>query len=56
MRPRIIGGLLLLSLVVVLALVDAFRTDFNMDTIQFGLILGTSLAMLGLDVGKQLLR
>lgn len=54
-RARIAGGLLLLSLVVVLGLIDAMRTDFTIDTVQFGLLLGTSLAMLGLDVGKRLL-
>ncbi|HXU86124.1 MAG TPA: hypothetical protein VN773_09975 [Verrucomicrobiae bacterium] len=54
-RARIIGGLALLALVIVLGLIDALRTDFTIDTVQFGLLLGTSLAMLGLDVGRRLL-
>jgi hypothetical protein len=54
-RARIIGGLLLLSLVTVLGLIDAFSPTFQIDTVQFGLLLGTSLAMLGLDaVGRRL--
>jgi hypothetical protein len=55
-RPRIIGGLGLLALLGILAIWDAASPDFTMDTVQFGLILGTSLAMLGLDIGRQLLR
>lgn len=55
-RARIVGGLALLGLVVVLSLIDAVSTDFAIDTVQFGLLLGTALGMLGLDVGARLLR
>lgn len=55
-RPRIIGGLVLLCLVVLLYVFDALRTDFSVDSIQLGLLLGTSLLMLGVEGGKALLR
>lgn len=54
-RPRIWVGVGLFVLVCFLAVVDVMRTDVSIDTIQFGLLLGTSLAMLGLDAGKRLL-
>lgn len=54
-RPRIWVGVGLFVLVFILAIVDVMRPDVTIDTIQFGLLLGTSLAMLGLDAGKRLL-
>ena len=54
-RARAIGGLLLLSLACVLALIDAFRSDFQVDSIQFGLLLGTALLLLGVEAGRKLL-
>jgi hypothetical protein len=54
-RARIIGGLALLALVIVLGIWDAASADFTIDTVQYGLLLGTSLAMLGLDAGRKLL-
>lgn len=52
---RAAGGLLMLALVVVLALIDAFSIDFTVDSIQFGLLLGTALALLGVEAGRKLL-
>jgi hypothetical protein len=54
-RARVWGGLGLLVTVIALAFIDAFSPAFTMDTVQFGLLLGTALAMLGLDVGRRLI-
>jgi hypothetical protein len=54
-QARAIGGLLLLGLASVLALIDAFRPDFTVDSIQFGLLLGTALLLLGVEAGRKLL-
>ena len=55
-RARIIGGLLLLTLVVVLGLWDAASSSFDFNPVEFALLLGTSLAMLGLEAGRWLLK
>jgi hypothetical protein len=52
-RARIAGGLLLLGLVVVLALIDTVRPDFALEPIPLGMLLGTSLLMLGIEAGRR---
>lgn len=54
-RPRWIGGLALLGLVIVLMVIDAVRPDFTIDSIQLGLLLGTALLLLGVEAGRKLL-
>lgn len=54
-QARAIGGLALLGLVIVLALIDAISPAFNVDSIQLGLLLGTSLLLLGVEAGRKLL-
>lgn len=54
-RARIIGGLVCIFLVVALTLLDAFRADYQVDSIQLGLILGTGLVLLGVEAGRRLL-
>ena len=55
-KARTIGGLLLLGTVVVLSLIDAFSTDFSMEPIETGLILGTALLLLGVEGARWLIR
>lgn len=54
-KPRIWAGLAVTATAIVLALVDVMRTDVTVDGVQFALLLGTGLAMLGLDAGRKLL-
>lgn len=54
-RARIAGGLLLIGLVMVLALIDAVSVDYAIDSIQLGLLLGTGLVLLGVEAGRKLL-
>lgn len=54
-RARTAAGLLLIGLVVVLTLLDAVRTDYSVDSIQLGLLLGTGLVLLGVEAGRKLL-
>jgi hypothetical protein len=54
-RARVAGGLLLIGLVVVLALIDAISLDYHVDSIQLGLLLGTGLVLLGVEAGRKLL-
>ena len=54
-RARIAGGLALIGLVIVLAILDAFRLDYSVDSIQLGLLLGTGLVLLGVEAGRKLL-
>lgn len=54
-RARIVGGLALIGLSMVLTLLDAIRTDYSVDSIQLGLILGTGLVLLGVEAGRKLL-
>lgn len=54
-RARIAGGLVLIFLVVALTLLDAFRNDYQVDSIQLGLLLGTGLVLLGVEAGRKLL-
>lgn len=54
-RQRAWGGFALLLLVIVLALIDAFSPDFQLDYLVLGLILGTALLLLGVEAGRKLL-
>lgn len=54
-KARTVGGLLLLGLVVVLFLIDAFLVDYHVDSIHLGLLLGTALLLLGVEAGRRLL-
>jgi hypothetical protein len=54
-RARVAGGLLLIGLVVALALIDAISTEYHVDSIQLGLLLGTGLVLLGVEAGRKLL-
>ena len=55
-RARMAAGLLLVGLVVVLVILDVFRSDYSVDSIQLGLLLGTGLVFLGVDQGINLLK
>jgi len=54
-QARVVGGLLLLALVSALAIIDALSTQFTVDSIQFGLLLGSALLLLGVEAGRKLL-
>jgi hypothetical protein len=54
-RARSAAGLIMVGLVVILAIIDAMSETFTLDTIQFGLLLGTGLLFLGVDAGKRLI-
>jgi len=54
-RARIIGGLLLLALAAFLMTVDALRPDYNVPDSQLGLILGTGVVLLGVEVGRNII-
>lgn len=55
-RARQTGGLALFSLAIAVMLIDAIRTDYSVDTIQLGLILGTGAVLLGVDAVRGLLK
>lgn len=55
-RARTAAGLLLVVLVSVLGLLDAWSVEFQFDSIQLGLLLGTALLFLGVEAGRRLLR
>jgi hypothetical protein len=48
-RARVAGGLLLIGLVVILAIIDAISIEYSVDSIQLGLILGTGSVLLGVE-------
>jgi hypothetical protein len=52
---RTIGGLALIGLVIGVSLLDAFRSDYSVDSIQLGLLLGAGLVLLGVEAGRRLL-
>jgi len=54
-KPRTIGGLVLIGLVVVLTILDARDPTYSFDSIQLGIILGTGLVLLGVEAGRKLL-
>lgn len=53
---RIAAGLGIIVLVVVLFVADALLPEFDLDSIQLGLLLGTALLFLGVEAGRKLLR
>lgn len=55
-RPRTIAGVGLLVLVGVLYIADVLSPSFSIDSIQLGMLLGTSLLFLGVEAGKRLLK
>jgi hypothetical protein len=55
-RARVIGGVLMLVLVSSLMLLDAWNDAFALDTIQLGLLLGTTLALLGVEGFRAFIR
>ena len=55
-RARVAAGLALVGLVVALFILDALSTQFNLDSIQLGLVLGSALLFLGVEAGRSLLR
>lgn len=48
-RARIAGASLLYGVAAVLTVLDAFRPDYAMDSIQLGLLLGTATVLLGVE-------
>ena len=48
-RPRTIGGLLLIASAVVLLTIDAFSSQYAVDTITLALLLGTASVLLGVE-------
>ncbi len=54
-RARTAGGLLLIASAPLLVLLDAFRPDYNADSLQLGLMLGSGLVLLGVEAGRKLL-
>lgn len=54
-KPRVIGGLLILALVVLLYVMDFASPEFSVDAIQLGLLLGSALLLLGIEAGRRLL-
>jgi hypothetical protein len=55
-RPRILVGILLYVLVAALALIDAVSPDYNLDSIQLALMLGTGGVILGVEPLRRLLK
>jgi hypothetical protein len=54
-QARTIGGLALLFLAGAEVLIDAFSGEFQVDSVQLGLVLGTALLLLGVEAGRRLL-
>lgn len=54
-RARVVGGLLVIGLVAVLAVIDAADPDYQLDSFQLGLLLTAGLVMLGVEAGKRYL-
>jgi len=48
-RARIAGGLILIGISSILTVLDAIRTDYSVDSIQLGLLLGTGGVLLGVE-------
>ncbi len=55
-RPRMLAGLLLYSLVAVLAIYDAISPEYSLDNIALGLMLGTGGVLLGVEPLRRLLK
>ena len=54
-RARIAAGLICVGAGVILMLVDAASRDYQVDSIQLGLLLGAGLAFLAVEAGRRLL-
>lgn len=48
-RARTVAGLTLVCSVVVLEIIDSFRTDYAVDIVTLGLMLGTAGVLLGVE-------
>lgn len=48
-RARIAGASLLFATAGILSLLDVFRADYALDSIQLGLLLGTASVLLGVE-------
>jgi hypothetical protein len=55
-KPRTLAGLLLYGLVCVLAIFDALSPQYQLDSIQLGLMLGTGGVLLGVEPLRKLLK
>jgi hypothetical protein len=55
-RARTAAGLLIYLLVVALAIIDASTVDYQLDSIQLGLMLGTGGVLLGVEPLRRLLK
>ena len=56
LRARTVAGLLIYGLIAVLALVDAASPEYQLDSIQLGLMLGTGGVLLGVEPLRRLLK
>ena len=56
LRARTVAGLLIYLLVAVLALIDTVNPDYQLDSIQLGLMLGTGGVLLGVEPLRKLLK
>lgn len=52
-RARTAGGLALIALAMLLTLLDAASVDYQLDSIQLGLILGTAGVLLGVEAVRR---
>lgn len=55
-KPRIVVGVGIFGLVGVLALFDAIRPDYMLDSIQLALMLGTGGVILGVEPLRRLIK
>ena len=55
-RARTAAGLLIYGLVVVLSIIDAGTIEYQLDSIQLGLMLGTGGVLLGVEPLRRLLK
>lgn len=55
-KERAVAGLALVGLAIVLALIDAISTDYELDPVKFALILGTGAVFMGVDALAKLIR
>lgn len=56
LRARTVAGLLIYTLVAVLAILDAASPEYQLDSIQLGLMLGTGGVLLGVEPLRRLLK
>lgn len=53
---RVVSGLVLIVTAAVLSVIDAYSVEFSLDSIVFGLILGTGAVLLGAEALPRRLR